>query len=39
MLFKTRVKHVIDVEKDIAAKKKNKLLVHLAKWNKIIGYV
>ena len=23
MLFKTRVKHVIDVEKDIAAKKKN----------------
>ena len=39
MLFKTRVKHVIDVEKDIAAKKKKKLLVHLAKWNKIIGYV
>lgn len=38
MLFKTRVKHVIEVEKAIAANK-NKLLVHLAKWNKIIGYV
>ena len=38
MLFLTRLKHVIEIEKTIAANK-NKTLVHLEKWNKILSFV
>ena len=38
MLFLTRLKHVIEIEKTIAANK-NKTPVHLEKWNKILSFV
>ena len=38
MLFLTRLKHVIEIEKTIAANK-NKTLVHLARWKKILSFV
>ena len=38
MLFLTRLKHVIEIEKTIDANE-NKTLVHLEKWNKILSFV